>query len=372
MTFIRRSERARLCYLSVGWPDEYSGSGLHFSADQLLSGMRQLGVPIALTDVPQPWSRTIVVIRVGSGEDFGLIAFDHDDSPAIAKDVAGRVLVYFKQQYANDGYSDFPNVVPAAYMPAKNVIYRYLPLLRAIRSARLFRYDVYCRFGLKWGGQEIRRQAHELLSARTDFRYEGSLFRYPGGPDKLPYRSHLFEIPRAKVCVDMPGKGDFTTRLIDYLAVGACVVKPPPRNRLPVELVDGVHVVYCQADLSDLGDVCAQLVRDEELRESIARNARAFFDSYLHRRQLAERYVDEITDAQARAALAVPTVEKRPLAKRRTAALAQSPGSPVLRASTRLVVVALVLLLTLVALPEALGDHPFDPRPTRVLPHHHI
>jgi hypothetical protein len=38
------------------------------------------------------------------------------------------------------------------------------------------------------------------------------------------------------------------------------------------------------------------------------------------------------------------------------------------RASARIAVFALVLLLTFVALPEALGDHPFDPRPTRVLP----
>src|SRR5262249_11473417 len=85
------------------------------------------------------------------------------------------------------------------------------------------------------------------------------------------------------------------------LAVGACVVKPAPRSRLPVRLVDGVHVVYCADDLSDLGDVSAQLARDEETREAIARNARDFFDRYPHRRQLAQRYVDLITDARGEA-----------------------------------------------------------------------
>jgi Glycosyl transferases group 1 len=311
-----------------------------------------------------------LLIRIGSGDESDLIAFDHDDTSEIDEDIAGRVLVYFKQQYASAGY-EFPNVVPAGYAPANQTIYRYLPLLRAIRSARRFRYDVYCRFGLQYGGQEIRRHAHELLSQRADFRYEGSLFRYPGGPDKVPYRTYLFEIPRAKVCVDMPGNGDFATRLIDYLAVGACVVKPPPRSRLPVEPIDGVHVVYCRADLSDLGDICAELVRDDEVRESIAHNARDFFDRYLHRRQLADRYIDEITDAQAAAGRLVQPRGKTKLAERRRHA-------PVARAGVgrpsgvfaRSVVVVLVILLTLIALPEALGDRPFDPRPTRVLPHH--
>jgi len=356
----------------VSWPSDYPDPGSHFPADQLLGGMRQLGVPVELADVPQAGPAPIVVIRIGTGEECDLIAFDHADEPEIDEDIASRVLVYFKQQYASTGY-EYPNVVPAGYMPANEVIYRYLPLLRAIRSARLFRYDVYCRFGLRYGGQELRVRAHQLLSARTDFHYEGNLFRYPGGPDKVPYRKYLFEIPRAKVCVDMPGNGDFAARLIDYLAVGACVVKPPPESRLPVELVDGVHVVYCQADLSDLGEVCAQLVRDAEMRESIARNARDFFDRYLHRRQLAERYVDEMTNAQAAAGrLERTTVSTTLEQRRRYVPAAHANVGRASGAFVRGVAVALVILLTLIALPEALGDRPFDARPTRVLPHHHI
>jgi Glycosyl transferases group 1 len=373
VAFLRRSDRALPQYLSVGWPSDYTQPGSHFPAGQILAGLRQLGVPVEFTEVPQTHLDNLVLIRIGSGEESDLVAFDHDDSPEIEQDVASRVLVYFKQQYAIAGYNR-SNVVPAGYTTANNLIYRYLPLLRTIRSLGRFRYDVYCRFGLQWGGQEIRQQAHELLSARTDFRYEGSLFRYAGGPEKVPYRKYLFEIPRAKVCVDMPGAGDFCTRLIDYLAVGACVVKPPPQSRLPVELVDGVHVVYCQSDLSDLGDVCAQLVRDEETRESIAHNARDFFDRHLHRRQLVERYVDEITHAQAGAARALSIAETRAVAKRRYATAARP--AVIRRSSGQLarttVMAALVILLTLIALPEALGDRPFDPRPTRVLAHHHV
>ena len=131
---------------------------------------------------PQPLE-TVVLFRVVGGDESELIAFDQDDSQEIAADIAERVLVYFKQQYANEGYRQ-PNVVPAGYMPANKVVYRYLPLLRAIRSLRAFRYDAYGRFGLRYGGQELRRRAHEVLSSRTDIRYEGSLFRYPGGPKR--------------------------------------------------------------------------------------------------------------------------------------------------------------------------------------------
>jgi Glycosyl transferases group 1 len=364
---LRPNERAVPRHLAIWWPVEYPHPGSHFHGDQILGGLRQLGLPIELTDVPQ-FPGTVVVFRIVGGAESDLIAFDLDDRPEIVEAVASSVLVYFKSQYANKGYPQ-QNVVPAGYMPANKVVYRYLPLLRAIRSVKSFRYDVYGRFGLRYGGQEMRRRAHQLLSARTDFRYEGSLFRYPGGPDKVPYRRYLFEIPRARVCVDMPGNGDLCTRLIDYLAVGACVVKPPPSSRLPVRLVDGVHVVYCATDLSDLGDVCAQLVRDEGQREAIARNARDFFDRYLHRRQLAERYLDEITDAQAasgrRARLGHRQGDLATDRAHATAPRVPRPGN----ALARTLVVALVILMSLVALPEVLGDRPYDPRPSRVLTH---
>jgi len=296
------ADRVRPRSISVAWPAQYGAPGNHFPADQIKAGLRELGVPLAFEDIAQVEGqgdgRAIVLARAIVGHESDLIAFDLSDRQDLYDDVADRALVYFKLQYAPDGYGR-PNVVPGGYFPANLRLYRYLPVLRGLRSLRLFRYDVYCRLGLRYGGQEERRKAHELLSVRSDFRYEGSLFRYPGGPDKLPYRTYLFEIPRAKVCVDIPGLGDFTTRLIDYLAVGACIVKPPPRSRLPITPVDGVHLVYCSSDLSDIGDVCAELVRDEETREAIARNARDFFDRNLHRRRLAARYIDAVTDARA-------------------------------------------------------------------------
>jgi hypothetical protein len=346
-------------YLSVEWPRCYPNPGSHWSADQILEGFRELGVGVELADVPQAAGSFVVLFQVVVGGRAELVAFDHADHPEVDDGIVERVLVYFKQQYRSGGYEQ-PNVAPAGYAPANAALYRYLPLLRAIRRSRRFRWDVYCRFGMRYGGQELRRKAHELLSARRDLTYEGSLFRYPGGPDKVPYRRYLFEVPRAKVCIDMPGAGDFTTRLIDHLAIGACVVKPPPRARLPIRLIDGVHVVYCAPDLSDLGDVCAELVRDDETREAIARNAREFFDRYLHRRQTASRYLDVVTDLRAETAERGRTV-MRPIASPRAASrsvkTAARYGAAAVAAAT----------LLFVGLPEALGDRPYDPHPSTVV-----
>ena len=265
----------------------------------------------------------------------------------------------FKLQYAGEGYEQ-DNVVPGGYLLANNRAYRYLRVLRAIRSLKAFRYDVYGRFGLSYGGVDLRRRAVELLSARDDLRHEVGLFKYPGGPEKVPYRRYLFEIPRAKVCVDMPGHGDLCTRLVDYLAVGSCVVGPAPSVRLPVRLVDGEHLVYCRSDLSDLGDVCAQLVRDDAERERIARNAREFFDRYLDRRQLATYYVSKIVDAQ-RGSLDRETSRVGRPWQRRAARL-----TSIKRAAAA----AAVAVALLVALPEMLGDKPYDPKPSSVLHTH--
>ena len=154
----------------------------------------------------------------------------------------------------------------------------------------------------------------------------------------------------------MPGAGDFCKRLVDYLAVGSCVVRPPPSVRLPVKLIDGEHVVYCASDLSDLGDVCSHLVRDDVERERIARNAREFFDRYLHRRQLATYYVSKIVDARAGSLDSDTPRIGRPWWR-------QDRGTRLKRAAVA--TVAAVMLL--VAIPEALGDKPYDPKPSAVL-----
>jgi hypothetical protein len=359
--------------LTIGWPIEPPGSGTRFWADQILSGLREIAAAVEPRAIPQfpstPFHVLLAEIDVDDGGQRHRVAFDLDDWPEIVEPIAESVLLYFKSQYATEGYEQ-GNVVPAGYHLANNRAYRYLPLLRAIRARRLFRYDVYGRFGLRYGGVEIRRRAFELLRSSEDFRFEGSLYRYPGGPDDYPYRRYLFEIPYAKVCVDMPGAGDLCSRLIDYLAVGACVVGPPLSTRLPIRLVDGVHLVHCSPDLSDLGEICAELVRDEAERERIARNGRDFFDRYLHRRRLAAYYLEEIAHAATAsthpASRHIPAASQRIALDEALAAQAARRGvpRPVRRMLPRVAALAMAAITLFVALPEMLGDRPYDPKPS--------
>jgi hypothetical protein len=330
--------------LRLKWPAEQPHPGARFWANQALKGLYANDARIDFEDVTPPGP--VVRVRVEDGGAAHVVAFDNNDSPDIDEAIAREVLLYFKTQYREGGYR-YRNVVPGGYFLANVNAYRVLPLARALRKLQRFRYDVYGRFGLRYGGVEIRKRAYELLSARRDFQFEGSLFRYPGGPDKVPYRKYLLEIPHAKVCVDLPGAGDLTTRLVDYLAIGACVVRPAPSVRLPVQLVDGEHAIYCASDLSDLADVCAELVRDDEERERIAGNAREFFDRNLHRDRLGAYYVRRIAAASDREL--APERRRRRRVVRRT-----------IRTFAAVALATLVLVDVFVVLPEKLGDHPYN------------
>jgi len=257
--------------------------------------MTEHGVRTERRPIEQPYP-DCVVFEIDDGSERHPIVIDHGDHVDIRAEGVEAALAYFKLNYAVRGYPQ-ETVLPGGYMPANDVLYRRLRLLRARRGRPRYSYDVYGRFGLRFPS-ETRKRAFEILSSRQDFQYEGSLFRYEGGPDKVPYTQYLVEITRAKVCVDMPNGGDLTYRLVDYLAVGACVVRPRGVARLHVPPVDGEQIAYCEPDLSDLGDICAELVKDDARRERIARNARQYFDKYLHRRQLGSYYLFEICKAR--------------------------------------------------------------------------
>lgn len=58
--------------------------------------------------------------------------------------------------------------------------------------------------------------------------------------------------------------------------------------------------VFAAALSAHLVARCAEVARDSELRDSLARNARRFFDEQLHPTSLAQRYLAAITKASGR------------------------------------------------------------------------
>jgi len=211
------------------------------------------------------------------------VAIDYFDRSRVLPEVLERCPMVFKMQFSVEGYAS-AQVVPGGYVPGRPAISRYLPALRCIHDTSPPHFEVYGRFGSRYAGP-TRRTAVQLLSSQTGFRYEGSLVI-------RPYAAYLREAALSRVCIDLPGNGDMCHRLIDYLAIGCCVVRPLPQSRLHVPLTDGVNVRYVRADLSDLVDTCAELMHDQHQRERLAHGAREHFDRYLRGDQLAGYYLD--------------------------------------------------------------------------------
>ncbi len=276
-----RPDRRLLEASEFEWPFRYSWAPAAKWMEHVRMGLKGW-VPVRRATLDQDYPGITLARLIVDGRAYE-IAFDYSDYPVINEECARRVLVYFKMQHPLGGFPGWSNVHPGGFVPASSMIYGGLPSLRRLRERCDFRWDVYGRFGLE-GGAEVRSKALALLTDQTSFRFLG-------GAGRVRYSRYLREVATAKVCIDLPGNGDLCFRLIDYLAVGACVIVVRPRNRLHVILEDRVHVAYVSPDLSDLLRTCEYYLDDPGERERLGRNARDFFDRYLHPHQLAGYYL---------------------------------------------------------------------------------
>jgi hypothetical protein len=166
-----------------------------------------------------------------------------------------------------------------------DALYRNLERLREVDRKS---HDVCGRFSSHFA-PGVRGRVLQLLT-------EQSRFDFTGGPALTMYTQYLREVAGSKVCIDVPGQGPLSYRLVEYLALGSCVVAFPHDARLHVPLVDREHVAYTNEDLSDLVDICEFYLSNPQERQRLAANARGYFDRYLHRDQLAAYHVHSILE----------------------------------------------------------------------------
>lgn len=270
---------------TVLWPSKYEWSSCYRWVEPLRLGLAEY-VRVERVPIAQPYPGIVLIqIRVkGVLQD---VAIDYSDDPNVNDHCAQVCSRYFKMQMRGP---DVPGrVLPGGFVPFRNDIYSFLPHIRRLADQRSYLYDAYGRFGSEFSF-EVRRKACSILSSQDHFRWEG-------GVGIKRYSVSLQEIARSKICIDLPGKGDFCFRLIDYFAVGACIIARRHRSTMPVPLVDGVHIAYAKDDLSDLVDLCKFYLANEEARDTLRQNAREYFDRYLHREQLARYYLHECMSA---------------------------------------------------------------------------
>ena len=123
--------------------------------------------------------------------------------------------------------------------------------------------------------------------------------KYVGGPSKVRYSRFLREAAHARICIDVPGNADVCCRLVDYLAIGACVIGLKPRTEFQSPIVDRKHIIFAKPDLSDLDRLCEYYMEHDQEREQISRNSREFFEKYLHRDQIAAYFLHKFLEQVA-------------------------------------------------------------------------
>lgn len=265
----------------VQWPLRYQ----HPLAGVFVRSIKEgFGVVASVVpaDIPQAFPG-IVIIGIDLGDGPRRVAIDYYDFTFVNPECAAEVDMYFKLQYARGGYPEYANVRPGGYVTDKPFLYANWCRLRALRRQASPTADVFGRFGLSFSAQ-LREAAIELLQSEQRITYAGGT--------GFTYRSRFMrEMAGARVCVDLPGQGPFCFRLVEGLATGCCIVAARHAAEMPVELVDGVEIVYCKEDLSDLCDLCVEYALDEEKRAPIEAAAARYFDDNLHPVRMAERYL---------------------------------------------------------------------------------
>ena len=278
----------RLEAARIRWPERYEWPVASRFVEGLRAGMARF-VPVKRAAIAEPY-RGVVVIQIQVRGRTHSVAIDYSDHlDQVNAECLRRSAVYFKMQFRKEGYADLGRdsgkMLPGGYINGDPGILRYLPGLRRSARARGPRYEAYGRFGTQAGGA-IRNIAMNLLRDQSAFRYEGGL-------QLVRYSRSVWDAGRSRICIDLPGNGDFCYRLVDYFAVGACVIGPPHRVRLHVPLEDRKHLVHSRPDLSDLVALCSYYLAHEDERQALCRNSREYFDRYLHPHQLAAYYLHQ-------------------------------------------------------------------------------
>jgi hypothetical protein len=272
-------DREALRHVVVRWPSTYAWKPRQILGDQVLAALSRY-VRAEITDIPQEYER-VINFEVVIGGKTHVVMVETSDYPELNEAAYGDAALYFKMEYSKAGYGERDHLLPGGYIPADLAIYRYLPRLRSLRDKAPPLYEVSGRYGLS---MEKRRRPMEILRGSKRFQFYG-------GEGKVRYSRYLREVARSRVCIDLPSMSSITFRMIDYLAIGSCIVGPPHTNQMQVPFEEGVHCAYCKPDYSNLEEVCEHYLTHESERLDLIRNSREFFDRYLHNAQLGAYYL---------------------------------------------------------------------------------
>jgi len=296
----------------IRWPAVLEWTPAKIWVEPLFRGL-SARMQVIVDDIPQRLKGTVVV-EFCRGDRVHRVSLNYSDDPDLVhlgKDdrSSSPLALEFKMQFRNGGYGN-DSILPGGFVPGASAfgsacIGWYARRARQLRDRRQFDYDVYGRFGLGFA-TEIRTRALQTLQNQ-------SRVHFYGGATKVNFREFLREIAGARVCLDLPGNGPFCFRLVNYLAVGACVISPPHGVSMPVPLVDRTHIVYTRPDMSDVLDLCEQYVNDEAAREAVVSASRDYYRRNLYWRSLSDYYLRTMLDRLPPATAAASARDRSPV-----------------------------------------------------------
>ena len=278
-------EPEELKNVEIRFPAKYGCGEARTWMETLLFELRRR-VRVSFVDLPQPFRGTVLIQFVKNNRILD-VAIDYSDYSDLVEESVAVAGLYFKLQFLREGYGR-ETIVPGGYLPDSWRIYRQLPKLRRLSDRNEFNFDVYGRFSLDYAAN-VRRGAVEILQKQNKFAFEGGL-------KKVRYIEFLREIARAKICLDLPGNGAFCHRLINYFAIGGCIVAYPHKTRLHVPLENRKQIVYCREDFSDLIEICEFYLNNKDARETMRAASREYFDLNLRKENLANYYLRNCLD----------------------------------------------------------------------------
>ena len=265
--------------MAIRWPERYARPNAPGWAEPIRRSIAA-HIPLEITALEQPIGN-VVRAEIHAGGRRLDVVFDYNDSLELNQSAHAADL-YFKLQYRRGGYG-MATVLPGGYVCTHFALYRHAVRWRVLRARRRPKSDVLGRFRVQWD-DPIRANALELLRSQDSFLFTG-------GDHPVWWGEYMDEMCTARVCLDLPGNGEICYRLVEYLAIGACVIGPELEAELPMPLRSGEHVVRVSRDLTGLVNECERLLADAVLRTRLSIAAADYFDRYLALEQLGAYYV---------------------------------------------------------------------------------
>jgi len=268
--------------------------------DYLQGGFRSLGIPVIFDEkLEQVRAKNSIVLRTPETnrtahpidivyEDFTQrIYYDMTDFTTQCYGVVMKEpgAIYFKISMLPEYREKYPRMRPMGQIIAEPKYSGYLKRLEKEKRARAYDCDIIGIFATT--NYDLRVKAVEIINSQ-DWKslawVWNTFLKRPKAPSalvkaQLGIKEHLELQSRAKLCLALPGIGNWTFRHVEVMGMGNCLVSLKPEILLPGNPEN--CWVQISSDFSDFVEIVDYYLKHEDERECIARNGAIYYDNYL-------------------------------------------------------------------------------------------